>query len=82
MEFLQQFQFPSTPQPVFLVATVVLDKLVERDGAYRARSTLSVTSPLDVQRADVEGVVLDELAAGLNLVAHQEREHLVGLHGV
>lgn len=36
----------------------------------------------EVQVAHVERVVLDELAAGLHLVAHEEREDLVGLDGV
>ena len=36
----------------------------------------------EVQVAHVERVVLDELAARLHLVAHEEREDLVGLDGV
>jgi hypothetical protein len=36
----------------------------------------------DVQVLDVEGVVLDELAAGRDFVAHEEGEEGVGLGGV
>ena len=37
---------------------------------------------LDVEVAHVERVVLDELAARLDLIAHQRREHLIGLRVV
>src|SRR5580698_6267294 len=36
----------------------------------------------DVQVADVQGVVLDELAAGRDIVPHQQGEEGVGLGGV
>ena len=36
----------------------------------------------DVEELDVEGVVLDELAAGRDFVAHEKREERVGLGGV
>src|SRR5438874_2564362 len=37
---------------------------------------------LDIQVGDVERVLLDELAPGLDGVTHQDREHLVGADGV
>src|SRR3990167_8034384 len=37
---------------------------------------------LNVQIGDVQRVVLDELAAGLDLVAHQAAEEIVGLVGL
>src|SRR3954470_6880582 len=41
-----------------------------------------VRRSLDVEVLHVEGVVLDELAARLDLVAHQGREHQVGFRVV
>ena len=37
---------------------------------------------LDIQVFDVEGVLLDKFPSGLNLVAHQNAEHPVGLDGI
>jgi hypothetical protein len=36
----------------------------------------------DVEVAHVEGVLLDELTAWFDLVAHQDAEQLVGAHGI
>src|SRR5688500_6291928 len=43
---------------------------------YRATGTASL---LHIQVLHVERVVLDELSSRLDLIAHQRREHLVGL---
>ncbi len=41
-----------------------------------------IPSPLDVEFFDVEGVGFDELAARLDLIAHEEREELIRLERV
>src|SRR6185503_13667319 len=40
---------------------------------------LAASRPLNVQELNVEGVVFDELTAGRDFVAHQQREKRVGL---
>src|SRR5688500_16042499 len=50
-----------------------------------ARSTSPATQPgvrSNIQVADVERVLLDEVLAGLDLVAHEDREDRVGLDRV
>src|SRR5881275_675568 len=42
----------------------------------------SAETDSDVEEADVLGVALDELAARLDVLAHQDREQVVGLRGV
>src|SRR5690606_36739763 len=42
----------------------------------------SAETDSDVEEADVLGVALDELAAGLHVLAHQDREQVVGLRRV
>src|SRR3954451_4517648 len=42
----------------------------------------SAETDSDVEEADVLGVALDELAAGLDVLAHEDREQVVGLGGV
>src|SRR6266480_4893553 len=37
---------------------------------------------LDIEIGDVERVFLDEIAARLDRVAHEDREHLIGAHSV
>src|SRR5919106_6260879 len=42
----------------------------------------SAETDSDVEEADVLGVALDERAARLDVLAHQDREEIVGLGGV
>src|SRR5207245_1699329 len=42
----------------------------------------SASRPVVVDVLDFQGVLLDELAARLDLLAHQGAEHFVGLEGV
>src|SRR6185503_15128282 len=48
----------------------------------RASRRRSLTRNLDIEVRDVQGVLLDELPARLDGVAHQHREHLIGADGV
>ena len=71
---------------------VKVKRRVKRKGKVKGMGEGSRDWPIDVpatrycgshvQVLHVEGVVLDELAAGRDFVAHEEREQSVGLGGV
>src|SRR5262249_10189359 len=48
----------------------------------RTRLLVGFRRRSDIQVLDVQRVLLDELASGLDLITHEDREELVGLHGV
>src|SRR6185437_6034526 len=51
-------------------------------GPFPAAKAFYRSRPVVVDVLDLQGVLLDELAPRLHLLAHQRAEHLVGLEGV
>ena len=59
--------------------SVVEEKYIYRRGDYAPRKERRTKSGID---CGVGGVLLDELAAGIHVLAHEHREDAVGLGGV